>query len=81
MSTRDAVQEIVRDLLADDTVQLDDHTTAAEVPGWDSLAHVSIMFSIEERFGIRFSEQEFTGFATVGELVQMVYAKTQATRS
>ena len=78
MPTRDAVQEIVRDLLADDALQLDDHTTAADVPGWDSLAHVSIMFSIEERFGISFSETEFTGFATVGDLVQMIDAKTRA---
>jgi acyl carrier protein len=75
VTTKDRIQEIVRQTLADDFVELSESTTAADVPGWDSLAHVTIMFAIEQEFDVRFSEEEFSGFANVGELERMTEDK------
>ena len=33
-------------------------TTAATVPGWDSLANVELMVEVEQAFGIRFRTGE-----------------------
>ena len=38
------------------------------MPDWDSLAHVNLMFAVEEEFGIHFSGGEFGSFADVGAL-------------
>ena len=74
-SVLERIERIVRDALADDTVTLSAHTTAADVPGWDSLAHVNIMFMIEQDLGVRFSDDEFAGFVNVGELERMIASK------
>jgi acyl carrier protein len=54
---------------------LTDATVAAEVPGWDSLAHVNFMYSIEDAFDVQFSEAEFVGFENVGALKQILRQK------
>ena len=74
-SVLERIEGIVRDALADDSVTLSAHTTAADVPGWDSLAHVNIMFMIEQDLGVRFTDDEFAGFVNVGELEQMIASK------
>ena len=71
-SVLDRIEAIVGELLGDDAVRLTLETTPSEVEGWDSLANVSIIFSIEEEFGIRLGEDVMTGFATVGDLVAVV---------
>ena len=38
---------ILRDLLADDQVQLTMDTTRNEVPNWDSMAYVSFIVAVE----------------------------------
>lgn len=62
------VLQVFRTVLADDDLQLSDTTTAADVPGWDSLAHITIMYSLEAEFGVQFSDAQLTSFQNVGEL-------------
>jgi acyl carrier protein len=52
----------------DEDLTLHDHTSAKEIPGWDSVAHINLMFSIEEEFGIQFAGNELAEFKNVGEL-------------
>jgi acyl carrier protein len=75
----DQLQEIARDVFADDSLELTDSTEAADVPGWDSLAHVNFMYSVEEAFDVRFSEDEFVGFADIGGLKRLLADKLAAT--
>ena len=30
----------------------------ANEPGWDSLKHIQIVFAVEEKFGVQFTEEE-----------------------
>lgn len=71
----DQLQEIARESFLDDDLVLTDDTTADDVPGWDSLAHVNFMYAIEEEFGVQFSEEQFTGFADIGALKRLLQAK------
>jgi acyl carrier protein len=67
-SVHDRIEEIVRLLFNDESIQLADETVAADIPGWDSLAHVNLLFSVEQEFGVQFDDAEATQFRTVGEL-------------
>ncbi|GAA4974292.1 acyl carrier protein [Kineococcus glutinatus] len=68
MSTQQRMQEVVREVLGDDELVLRDEMTAADVPGWDSLAHINIMFTLEQEFDVRFSDDQLASFRDVGEL-------------
>jgi len=52
-------------LVARDTGRLD-------VADWDSVAHVKLILSLEEEFGIRFSEDEVSSMQTVGDLLDAI---------
>jgi acyl carrier protein len=52
-----------------------DSTTAAEVPGWDSLKHVAILTAVEQEFAIRFRSMEVIRLKNVGELQALVDRK------
>jgi acyl carrier protein len=47
-------------------------TTAFDIPGWDSLAHVYVILEIERRFNTRLPAEKVLSAATVGELVDLV---------
>jgi len=56
--TWDTLVSIIRETFGDDTLTIERDTTASQVPGWDSVAHVELMIEVEERFGIRFTTGE-----------------------
>jgi acyl carrier protein len=72
MSVAEKLQEIFRTVLADDDLVLSDDLTAAGVPAWDSLAQVSLMFTIESEFGLQFKDDQLTSFDNVGELRRFI---------
>jgi acyl carrier protein len=57
--------------------ELNEQTTASEVPGWDSLSHVNVILAVEKRFGIRFSNLEILRLKSVGDLQRLVDSKTK----
>ena len=72
----DRLEEIARKVFGVDSLLLTDSTKAADVPGWDSLAHVNFVYSVEEEFGIQFSDDEFVGFEDIGGLKRIISAKS-----
>src|SRR3954471_5690084 len=75
IDVHERLEEIARATFDLDDIALTDSTIAKDVPGWDSLAHVSFMYSVEEQFGVRFSEDEFAGFEDIGALKRMITEK------
>jgi acyl carrier protein len=74
MPVHDELERLFRDVFGNEGIVLTDETTAADVPEWDSLGHINLMFSIEERFGVRFRGNELAEFANVGELERFLEA-------
>jgi acyl carrier protein len=64
----DRLVEIFRTVFESDELQLTASTTAADVEGWDSVAHISLIFAIEEEFGFQFSSSELESIRNVGDL-------------
>lgn len=76
-----ALTEIFHDVFGDDTITLAPATTAADVAGWDSQAHVSLIVATEMRFGVRFRTAEFEKLANVGDFVQVISKKLTGARA
>lgn len=53
-------------------VDLKDETTANDVEGWDSLAHISLLAAVEDEFGFKFKMKEVVGLKNVGEMVDII---------
>ena len=53
---------------------------SGDVAAWDSLAHINLMFAIEQEFRIEFVGNEMGELANVGELKKLVIARS-STRS
>ncbi len=69
---------VVSDTLDLDSVSLQPSTTAADVEGWDSLAHIQIIVAVERSFGIRLRVGEMASIANVGELVSRIATRVNA---
>lgn len=59
----------------DADVELTRETTAADVEGWDSLTHVTLIGEVEEEFGFKFMMREIVGLKNVGELIDIIAAR------
>jgi len=57
-------------------VELRPETTASDVEGWDSVAHVMLVLATERKFAIRFESSEIVNAADVGEFVALIQTKT-----
>ncbi|SKB51749.1 acyl carrier protein [Lachnospiraceae bacterium] len=66
------ITEVLRDEFEDDELEISDETTAADVDGWDSLAHLSIVHEIEKTFGIKLTMGEIQESKNVGELIDAI---------
>jgi acyl carrier protein len=62
---------IFEDVL-DEDVAVTPELSAKEVDGWDSLAHIRLIFSIEKQFNVKFSNTEIGRLKNVGDLVNLI---------
>jgi acyl carrier protein len=74
------LDEIFRDVFDDDTIALTPETTASDIDGWDSVAHVDLIVSIETRMKIKFKTSELGNLHNVGQLVGIIEYKLENTR-
>lgn len=72
------IQELLRDIVDDETVVLTDDSTADDVADWDSTNHVRLMVALETALDIRFETDEIAAPQNVGELISLVQSKLQA---
>lgn len=75
MTLREELEDVFRRSLVLDDLSLTDDTTAEDVEEWDSIAHVTLMFAIEQEFGIEFHGEEFARFTNVGDLRRALEVK------
>lgn len=67
------VSDIFRDIFDDEELQdVTDETTSADIEGWDSLTHISLIASIEDEFDIAFPMKEVVGFKNVGQMIDSI---------
>ncbi|MEG1686436.1 MAG: acyl carrier protein [Angelakisella sp.] len=69
------LNEVFRDVFDDASITVTADTVSADVDGWDSLIHITLMQAIEDEFAIRLSMKEIVSLHNVGELAAAIAAK------
>jgi acyl carrier protein len=64
------IQEIFRDILDDETLQIDADFSRTDCPDWDSVAMLQIILALESEFGVRFSTEEVANMKSVGDILK-----------
>ncbi len=67
--------EVFRDVLDRDSIVLFRETTAADIEEWDSLAHISLLVSIEKEFTIKLNLTEVESLQNVGDMFDLIQKK------
>lgn len=68
MDIHQQLERIFKDVFNDDSFVLRDDMTSRDIAGWDSVAHINLMFSIESAFGMQFNGNELAELKNIGEL-------------
>lgn len=79
--TRSQTRETVAELLSITVgrqIAGTEAVTRDSEPAWDSLKHVELIFMLEERFGVQFSEEEMAALRSSDEIVHALEEKSAA---
>lgn len=69
------VQDIFRDILDNDEIELNESVTADDIEEWDSLSHIQLVVAIEKAFGVRFKSEEMMSWKNVGDMIECISNK------
>ncbi len=64
-----------------DSPKLTPQLTAADVPEWDSLMHISLLLAVEKEFKVRFRVGEVEGTTNVGEFADLILRIRRSNRT
>ena len=71
--TREEVYEelngVFQDVFDDESIVVNDETTANDIEDWDSLEHINLIVSVEKKFGVKFNIGEVHSMQKVGDMV------------
>lgn len=69
------LEEICREVFADDKVCVTENTCSADIEAWDSLEHIHLLMTVEKTFGMKFTMDEAVSMKTIGEMAEMILKK------
>lgn len=64
--------EVFREVFDDDSIKINDRTTANDIEEWDSLEHINLIEAVEKEFSMRFQMREVSGMKDVGEMADII---------
>ena len=73
--TDQRLQQIFREVFEDDRLAISDMLSPETFPAWDSLAHLKLIMSCEEEFGVKFTLEETIDSNSVARLKAVLAAK------
>jgi acyl carrier protein len=72
------LEPIFADILDQSDLRLAPESSASNVEGWDSLAHINLIVAIEKRYRIKFALGELQDLKNLGEMVILIQRKTRS---
>lgn len=63
---------LFQEVFDDPSLKLDRATNTSDIPGWDSMAQVTLAIEIEHIFGIRIMSAEMEELRNVGDIVDLI---------
>lgn len=72
------IGRIMQDLFGVDTIQDVSGASIGTIPGWDSLAHITLIMEIESAFQVQFRSEETSALTSVSEIVRALCRRIDA---
>lgn len=66
---------VFQEVFSDSSLVLNDDMTANDVEKWDSLTHMLMISTVEERFGVKFKLKELNKLKKVGDIIAILSEK------
>ena len=66
------LNEVFREILDDESIELNDETVADDVDGWDSFEHINLIEGVEEEFDFKIPMGKVVSMKNVGEMVDII---------
>lgn len=70
---RSRLNIVFQDVFDDPGIQVRDDMTAEDIEGWDSVAHITLILSVEEAFGVRLNAAEIGKLSNVGAMIDLLH--------
>lgn len=66
------LNRIFADVFDNEDISITEETDSSEISEWDSLAHVTLIATIEKEFNVKFGMNDILNAKTVGDLVDII---------
>ena len=70
---------IFKEVFDDESLVIEDSTTANDIDDWDSLTHINLIAAIENEFGMEFNMKEIIALKNVGDFVNIIELESKPT--
>ncbi len=67
--------EVFREVFDDDTISINDGTTANDIDEWDSIEHINLIEAVEKEFSMNFQMREVSSMKNVGEMADIIMSR------
>ena len=67
--------QTIKDILENQDLAIDEETKALDIVEWDSLAHLEIITSLENRFKLRLKTSEIARLENFGSLLDIIFKR------
>lgn len=69
---RERLNVVFQDVFDDADIQIRDDMTAEDIEDWDSVAHITLILSVEKEFGILLNAAEIGKLSNVGAMIGLL---------
>jgi acyl carrier protein len=71
------LETIFQDVFDNPRLRISAETTANDVPDWDSLTNINLIFAMEREFNIKFALGEIQELRNVGAMAALIQKKVE----
>jgi acyl carrier protein len=73
------VQTIASDIFSVPLARIQADSTPETIASWDSVQHLNLALTLEERFNVQLSPEEIEQMRDIGQIAKLIETKLQAT--
>jgi len=67
--------KIFREVFNNESLEINDSTTASDIEEWDSFAQINLIVAIEDTFGIEIPLKKVNQMENVGQMIDYLYER------
>lgn len=69
------LNEIFQDVMENESILINEETTANDVAEWNSLTNIELIVAVEKKYAIRFTSTDIESWRSVGDMVNSIVLK------